>query len=86
MIPEFDENGNLPPGVHDATIEEVRTRFAYNPARELLFDAFLEVMNMLVECGSPEVHLDGSFITAKEVLEGQMPSKHDSIDRSAYLT
>jgi len=66
VIPEFDQNGNLPPGVHDATIEEVRTRFAYNPVRQRLFDAFLEVMKILAECRSHEVHLDGSFITAKE--------------------
>ena len=66
VIPEFDLNGNLPEGVHDASIEEVRTRFAYNPTRQRLFEAFLEVMDILHECKSPEVHLDGSFITTKE--------------------
>ncbi len=63
VIPEFDENGNLPEGVHDATVEEVRARFAYNPTRQKLFDAFLEVLQ---SSKSPEVHLDGSFITTKE--------------------
>lgn len=72
VIPEFDENGNLPEGVHDATVEEVGARFAYNPPRQRLFDAFLEVMDILNECNSPEVHLDGSFITTKET-----PSDYD---------
>lgn len=66
VIPEFDEKGNLPEGVHDATVEEVRARFAYNPTRQKLFDAFLEVLEILQSCKSPEVHLDGSFITTKE--------------------
>ena len=27
MIPDFDENGYLPPGTHSATIDEVARRF-----------------------------------------------------------
>jgi hypothetical protein len=27
MIPEFDDHGYLPPGIHPATIEEVEQRF-----------------------------------------------------------
>jgi hypothetical protein len=27
MIPEFDERGYLPPGLHRATLEEIQQRF-----------------------------------------------------------
>jgi hypothetical protein len=27
MIPDFDDNGNLPPGIHVCTIEELQARF-----------------------------------------------------------
>jgi hypothetical protein len=27
MIPSFDQNGNLPEGIHDCTIEEAAERF-----------------------------------------------------------
>jgi hypothetical protein len=65
VIPDFDENNNLPPGIHDATVAEVRTRFA-NERRKQLFAAFEEVISILSECNCPEVYLDGSFITTKE--------------------
>ena len=29
MIPAFDENGNLPPGVYPATFEEIAARFGW---------------------------------------------------------
>lgn len=28
MIPAFTDRGTLPPGIHSATMEEIRTRFA----------------------------------------------------------
>lgn len=30
MISKFDENGNLPPGVHSCEWEEFKERFGYN--------------------------------------------------------
>lgn len=34
MIPEFDENGNLPPGVHFCdNWEDFKERFGYTPKR-----------------------------------------------------
>ena len=36
MLPEFDEVGNLPPGIHRATIEEVVQRFGVgSPERDV---------------------------------------------------
>ena len=31
MIPPFDENGYLPPGVHPASLDEIRERFGNEP-------------------------------------------------------
>ena len=66
MIPEFDETGNLPPGIWPATIEEVGQRFATNAHRKTLFQAFVAVVNVLQAAHCPEVHLDGSFICSTE--------------------
>lgn len=66
MIPDFDNNGNLPPGIHTATIKEVAARFATNSHRGKLFNLLLEVLMILQRCNCPEVHLNGSYITTKE--------------------
>ena len=31
MIPPFDENGYLPPGIHPATLAEIEARFGQEP-------------------------------------------------------
>jgi hypothetical protein len=66
VIPEFDSIGNLPTGIHKATMAEVQTRFAYNKKRRKLFQALEKVISILRECQCPEVFLDGSFITKPE--------------------
>ncbi|MBZ0186122.1 MAG: hypothetical protein K8F91_07670 [Candidatus Obscuribacterales bacterium] len=66
MIPLFDDNGNLPAGIHDATIEEVGDRFAINSTRTKLFEASLEVLTLLRNSNCPEVYPNGSFSTTKE--------------------
>ncbi len=65
MIPAFDSCGNLPAGIHDATMGEIETRFAINEKRKELFNALKAVISILDECNCPEVYLDGSFITKK---------------------
>ncbi len=66
MIPESDKNGNLPPGIFEATIEEVEERFSINFQRKKLFGLLLEVLAIFRNCGCPEVYLDGSYITNKD--------------------
>jgi hypothetical protein len=36
MIPDFDENGNLPPGVHFCSWDEFNERFGYTRNRRQL--------------------------------------------------
>lgn len=66
VIPPFDTHGNLPPGVHPATLVDVEHRFAHNCKRRLLFAGLARVVAILREANCPEIYLDGSFITSKE--------------------
>jgi len=36
MIPDFDENGNLPPGIHRCTAEEVKARFGHGSSERVV--------------------------------------------------
>jgi hypothetical protein len=66
MIPEFDDHGNLPPGVHRATWEEIMARYATNAHRRALLDGLLEALRSLRGAACAVAYLDGSFVTAKE--------------------
>ena len=63
MIPAFDANGNLPPGIHLATVNEIRKRFAHNSKRQRLFEGLLKILTLLRSCECKEIYLNGSFIT-----------------------
>lgn len=65
MIPEFDEHGNLPPGVHRATWGEVVTRYATSTHRRDLLEGLLDALRSLRAAGCTTAYLDGSFVTAK---------------------
>ncbi|MBX9879558.1 MAG: hypothetical protein K2Y22_13940 [Candidatus Obscuribacterales bacterium] len=67
MIPNFDENGNLPPGQHLATLEEIEQYFAYNSSRKILFSGLSLLVEELTKAGCTRLYLDGSFITDKEI-------------------
>ena len=36
MIPDFDRNGNLPPGIYFCNWNEIKERFGYNIRRQTL--------------------------------------------------
>jgi hypothetical protein len=55
----------LPPGVHDATMDEVYRRYAINEKRRQLFDGFNRAADNIFGAGSPQIYLDGSYVTAK---------------------
>lgn len=69
MIPRpVDINGVwkvLPPGIHEATLEEIEDRFATTEARRRLFDGFNRGVQALRAAGCRIVYLDGSYITTK---------------------
>jgi hypothetical protein len=67
MIPPFDSNGNLPPGVHVAMWPEVCATFDTTPHRARLLEGFWAAVEILRIAGCRRVYLDGSFVTRKPV-------------------
>lgn len=67
MIPDHDEHGLLPPGVHDASHAEIEERFCWTPRRILLLSGLRRLMD---EWWAPQdlegrVLVDGSFVRQK---------------------
>jgi hypothetical protein len=65
MIPPFQPDGTLPPGVHWADSSEIQARFGHSPHRDQLLQGFVTAIKELKAAGCQEVFLDGSFVTAK---------------------
>jgi phosphoserine phosphatase len=51
MIPLFDNSGNLPPGVHEATLAQIEKRFAQTPVRKRLFAGLKRLAKALKAAG-----------------------------------
>ena len=66
MIPSFDEDGNIPPGIHDASWDEISARFGSTAHRLALLDGLDRALDSLHGAGCRRAYLDGSFVTAKE--------------------
>lgn len=67
MIPGFNEtSGNLPPGIHEATWEEMVTRYGTTPRRLYLLAGLKQALEALKVAGCRRVYIDGSFVTAKD--------------------
>ncbi|KYC40236.1 hypothetical protein WA1_27250 [Scytonema hofmannii PCC 7110] len=65
MIPKFDENGNLPPGVHFCDWWSFQERFGYTPKRAKMIQGLEEVMTQLKAAGCCTAYIDGSFVSNK---------------------
>lgn len=88
MIPLFDDSGNLPPGVHDATWDEIADRFGTTPQRRALLVGLYSALQALNSAGCQTVYIDGSFVTTKLVpndfdacwdIEGVDPDQLDPV-------
>lgn len=67
MIPALTGDGMLPPGSHEATVEEVRRRFGTgNRTRTRLMRGLQAVLRMAGMAGASLLYLDGSFVTDKK--------------------
>jgi hypothetical protein len=66
MIPEFNPDGNLPPGVYWATWQEFATRFGTTPRRQQLLKGLRSAIDSLSKAGCQTIYIDGSFVTKKE--------------------
>jgi hypothetical protein len=65
MIPSFAPGGNLPPGIHWATWEEVVDRFGWTVHRQQLLVGLRMALDDLKGIGCRTVYVDGSFVTEK---------------------
>lgn len=73
MLPDFDENGNLPPGEYIATLEEITNRFIVprwkkrRPLTEALQDYLTHIDIDILTRNILRIYIDGSYITSKLV-------------------
>ena len=81
MIPPFDSRtGYLPPGIHDGTWSEVKTRFGGNPHRRRLIAGLRRVLRHLGQAGCGSILLNGSFVTNKPA-----PNDYDAAWEPAHV-
>lgn len=75
-IPPLDELGLLPPGVVDATLDEIAESFCWNDHRRNLWDGFMRFVEVEYRAHrlSFPLWIDGSFVRSKP-----MPSDIDVI-------
>jgi hypothetical protein len=55
----------LPPGIHQASLDEIATTFATNAWRRELFNGLVDASARLRAAGCPNIYLDGSYVTGK---------------------
>lgn len=65
MIPPFNLNGKLPPGIHFCSWEEFVARFGSTQHRLNLIAGLKIAMEQLRIAGCSTVYVDGSFVTNK---------------------
>jgi hypothetical protein len=67
MIPPFDDNGYLPPGVHPATLEEIAARFGrQSEIRQVQMDSLGWLVDLAWRAGIQRLVINGSFVTDAE--------------------
>lgn len=65
-IPPFEDSGNLPEGIHEATWDEVVDRYGTTDRRRELLDGLQQALESLRAAGCRRLYIDGSFVTAKD--------------------
>ena len=64
MIPPFNENGYLPPGIHKASLEEIAERFGWQSGtRRDEMESLRWLMDMVKRLNALRLILNGSFVT-----------------------
>jgi len=66
MIPLFNSDGNLPPGIYWTEWSEILTRFGTNSHRRKLLEGLYNALIVLKQAGCNTVFIDGSFVTKKD--------------------
>jgi membrane protease subunit (stomatin/prohibitin family) len=69
MVPLFNNDGLLPPGIHFCNWEEFVVRFGTTQHRLNLIAGLRTAMVQLRSAGCSTVYIDGSFVTHKLIPE-----------------
>jgi hypothetical protein len=69
MVPLFNDDGQLPPGIHFCNWEEFVVRFGTTQHRLNLIAGLKTAMVQLQSAGCSTVYIDGSFVTHKLIPE-----------------
>jgi hypothetical protein len=64
VIPPFDDNGYLPPGIHRATVEEKAARFGgESELRRVQMESLMWLIDLARRAGARRLIVNGSFVT-----------------------
>lgn len=66
MVPAFNDEGYLPPGLHRATVEEIHARFGQeSELRRVQMESLFWLVELAWRAGVRRVVVNGSFVTDK---------------------
>jgi hypothetical protein len=66
MIPELNDDGYLPAGLHKAGLDEIASRFGQEPElRRVQMESLRWLVDLAKRAGIVRVIVDGSFVTEK---------------------
>jgi hypothetical protein len=65
VIPPFNDRGELPPGMHDTTLHEIKRTLGFNQKRRGMIERLRRALRNLQASGVRRVYLNGSFTTRK---------------------
>ena len=64
MIPDFDEHGYLPPGLHLASLDEIEERFGrQSDIRRVQMGSLRWLIDLALRVGIQRLVINGSFVT-----------------------
>ncbi len=64
MIPDFNDDGYLPPGIHPATLDEIEERFGTeSELRRVQMQSIRWLVDLARKAGVERIVLNGSFVT-----------------------
>ena len=66
MIPEFDKEGYLPPGIYWPNWDVFVKRFGFNKHRLGILEGLKRALQNFQNAGCENIYIDGSFVTNKE--------------------
>jgi hypothetical protein len=67
VLSDFDDHGNLPPGIHEASWSEIEERLGITPHRRRLLEGLLRAARILKSVGCQRLYIDGGFATLKTI-------------------